>query len=180
MGFTKNGSLTVEQIREVEKKLGHKFPNDYKEFLLKTNGGMIDFVIDDVEHGFHIDLIDEENVCIDSLYGVGEDACDLLIKYNKEYGEETGGCIIIGNTLSNGFIVYDYLGVVEDEHILIRVAAFHEGDFAVGGGQPLTPVVIVGALGNGVVGILVPAHGAVQPIFPFGGLGSLCGGRNNA
>ena len=115
MGFTKNGSLTVEQIREVEKELGHKFPNDYKEFLLKTNGGMIDFVIDDVEHGFHIDLIDEENVCIDSLYGVGEDACDLLIKYNKEYGEETGGCIIIGNTLSNGFIVYDYLGVVEDE-----------------------------------------------------------------
>lgn len=115
MGFTKNGSLTIEQIREVEKKLGHNFPDDYKEFLLKTNGGMIDFVNDDVEHGFHVDLIDEEDVCIDSLYGVGEEACDLLIKFNQEYGEETGGCIIIGNTLSNGFITYDYRGVVEDE-----------------------------------------------------------------
>ena len=115
MAFEKNGSLTIEQIKEAEEKLGHKFPDDYKEFLLKTNGGRIDFVSDDVDHSFHVDPIDEEDVCIDSLYGVGEDALDLLIKYNKEYGEETGGCIIIGDTLSHGFITYDYLGVVEEE-----------------------------------------------------------------
>ena len=85
MGFVKNGSLTIEQIEEAEKKLGHKFPDDYKEFLLKTNGGRID-LDDDVDHGFHVDPIDEEDIWVDSLYGVGEDALDLLIKYNKEYG----------------------------------------------------------------------------------------------
>ena len=113
MGFVKNGSLTIEQIKEAEKKLGHKFPNDYKKFLLKTNGGRTD-LDDDVDHGFHVDPIAEEDIWVDSLYGVGEEALDLLIKYNKEYGEETGGCIIIGDTLSHGFITYDYLGVVED------------------------------------------------------------------
>ena len=38
MAFERNGSLTIEQIRETEKKIGHKIPEDYKEFLLKTNG----------------------------------------------------------------------------------------------------------------------------------------------
>ncbi len=115
MGFDKNGSLTLEQIREAEKKIGHKFPEDYKEFLLKTNGGRID-LDDDVEHGFHVEPIDEEDIWIDFLYGIGEDAYDNLIYYNKEYGEETMGCIIIGTTLSNGFLLYDYAGVWDDEN----------------------------------------------------------------
>lgn len=115
MGFTKNGSLTIEQIKEAEKIIGHKFPDNYKKFLIKTNGGRTDSVDDDIEHGFNVEQIVEEDVLVDSLYGVGEEACDLLVKYNKEYGEETGGCIIIGDTLSHGFIIYDYLGVVEDE-----------------------------------------------------------------
>ena len=116
MAFVKNGTLTLEQIESAEKELGHKFPDDYKEFLMKTNGGRTEYFSDDEEeHAFHVDPIDEEDVSVDSLYGVGEEALDLLVKYNKEYGEETGGCIIIGDTLSHGFLTYDYLGVVEED-----------------------------------------------------------------
>lgn len=115
MAFKKNGSLTIEQIKEAEKKLGHKIPEDYKEFLLKTNGGRIDLVSDDVDHGFYVDPIDEEDICIDSLYGIGESARDWLIYFNELYADETMGGLIIGDTLSHGFIVYDYLGVVEDD-----------------------------------------------------------------
>lgn len=112
MGFKKNGSLTIEQIKKAEKKLGHKFPDDYKEFLLKTNGGRID-LDDDVDHGFHVDPIDEEDIWVDSLYGIGESARDWLFYFNNEYADETMGCLIIGDTLSCGFIIYDYLGVVD-------------------------------------------------------------------
>ena len=38
MALERYGSLTLEQIEETEKKIGHKFPDDYKEFLMKTNG----------------------------------------------------------------------------------------------------------------------------------------------
>lgn len=115
MAFKKNGSLTIEQLKKTEEKLGHRFPNDYKEFLLKTNGGRIDFISDDEEHGFYVDPIDEEDICIDSLYGIGEGARDWLVYFNKLYADEIMGCLIIGDTLSHGFIVYDYLGVVEDD-----------------------------------------------------------------
>ncbi len=115
MAFEKNGSLSIEQVKNTEERLGHKFPNDYKEFLLKTNGGRFNYIEEEDIHGFHVDLIDEENMWIDSLYGVGEEACNLLINYNKEYGEEIEGCIIIGDTLAYGFLLYDYLGVLEDE-----------------------------------------------------------------
>lgn len=112
MAFEKNGSLTIEQVKEAERFLGHKFPDDYKEFLLKTNGGRFDL---EEDHGFYVDPIDEEDIWIDSLYGIGEDACNLLVNYNKEYGEETMGCLIIGDTLSHGFMIYDYIGVIEDK-----------------------------------------------------------------
>ena len=115
MAFEKNGTLTIEQIEEAEQKIGHKIPEDYKEFLLKTNGGRVDFVSDNVNHGFHVDPIDEEDICIDSFYGIGEVAHDWLVYFNNEYVDETMGCLIIGDTLSHGFIIYDYLGVFDGE-----------------------------------------------------------------
>ena len=114
MAFDTNGSLTLEQIRDAEEKIGHKFPDDYKEFLLKTNGGRID-IDDDEDHGFHVNLIDEEDIWIDFLFGIGEEAGDMLVKMNNEYGDETNGCLIIGSTLSNGLLLYDYLGVFDEQ-----------------------------------------------------------------
>ena len=111
MSFKKNGSLTMEQIIDAEEKIGHKIPEDYKQFLLKTNGGRIDFVNDEAEHKFHVDLIEEDDVWLDSLYGIGESARDWLVYFNNEYGHETKGCLIIGDTLCHGFILYDYLGI---------------------------------------------------------------------
>lgn len=111
MAFEKNGTLTMDQIKEAEEKIGHKIPEDYKQFLLKTNGGRVDFVSDEVDHKFHIDLIDEDDIWLDSLYGIGESALNWLVYFNKEYGHETKGCLIVGDTLCHGFILYDYLGV---------------------------------------------------------------------
>ena len=85
------------------------------EFLLKTNGGRIDLVSDDVDHGFYVDPIDEEDIWIESLYGIGESARNWLVYFNELYADETMGGLIIGDTLSHGFIVYDYLGVLEDD-----------------------------------------------------------------
>ena len=115
MSFRKYGCLSLEQINETEEKIGHKFPSDYKDFLLKTNGGQFMLLTDEDVHDFYVDPIDEENICIDSFYGVGEDACNYLVIFNQEYGDEAEGTIIIGGTLSHGFIIYDYLGVLEEE-----------------------------------------------------------------
>ena len=68
--------------------------------------------------------------------------------------------------LVDAVVVVHDLGVVEDKHVLAGIAALHEGDLAVGGGQGLPPVVVGGALGNGVVAVLVPAHGPVQAVPP--------------
>lgn len=116
MSYNWFGKLTPEQVSEAEKETGLKFPEDYKEFLMKTNGGYLDLDSDD-EHGFHVDPIDEEDIWIDSFFGVGESAANYLINYNKEYGDETNGCIIIGDTLSHGLILYDYNGVFNDEQV---------------------------------------------------------------
>lgn len=110
MSLERYGSLTLEQIEETEKKIGHKFPDDYKEFLMKTNGGMFRWSTDEDVHDFYVEPIEEENIGLDSFYGVGEEACDYLVIFNQEYGDEAEGGILIGGTLSNGFIVYDYLG----------------------------------------------------------------------
>lgn len=115
MSFERYGSLTLEQIKETEEKIGHKFPDDYKEFLLKTNGGQFQLLTDDDVHDFYVDPIDEENICIDSFYGVGKEACNYLVIFNQEYDYASEGCIIIGGTLSHGFMVYDYLGNLYDK-----------------------------------------------------------------
>lgn len=108
MAFKKNGLLTIEMITKIENEIGHKFPEDYRNFLLKTNGGRFDF---DDNHEFKVEPIDEEDICIDMFYGVGEQSDDLLIYMNNTYGDDAGdNTIIIGNTLSGGFIVYTYKG----------------------------------------------------------------------
>lgn len=113
MSLERYGSLTLEQIEETEKKIGHKFPDDYKEFLMKTNGGKFRWPTDEDVHDFYVEPIEEENIALDSFYGVGEEACDYLVIFNQEYGDEAEGGILIGGTLSHGFIVYDYLGNLE-------------------------------------------------------------------
>ena len=51
------------------------------------------------------------------LYGIRETPNSNLIYFNDEYGQDAGGTLIIGNTLSNGFIIYDYLGCLEKKGI---------------------------------------------------------------
>ena len=37
--------LTVDEIQSFEKKIGKIFPNDFKKFLLKSNGGYPRYVL---------------------------------------------------------------------------------------------------------------------------------------
>jgi len=104
MAFNKFGLLTMEQVENLEKEMGQKFPDDYRSFLLKTNGGMFDF---EDEHGFEVEPIDEEDIYIDTLFGDREITGSNLIYWNKKYGEDAWeNSIIIGNTISDGFILY--------------------------------------------------------------------------
>lgn len=108
MAFNKNGHLTEEQVCKIEREINHKLPQDYNDFLMKTNGGRFDF---EDYHEFKVEPIEEEEIRIDKFYGIGADLRDALIYFNNEFGEDClENTIIIGNTLSNGFIIYIYSG----------------------------------------------------------------------
>ena len=111
--FEKTGSLTDEEVRKLEEKMGKNFPADYKLFLLKTNGGRCNH---EHEHGINVADIKEEPIYIDTFFGIDEiKACDLFY-WNSMYGEDIPEeAIIIGDALSNGFIIYNYS--VEDKGI---------------------------------------------------------------
>lgn len=65
INFENIGSpLTAAQIRGLERKLGASLPEDYKQFLRKTNGGR------PPETALHVPVAEEE-VLVDFLFGVG-------------------------------------------------------------------------------------------------------------
>jgi len=53
-------SPSDEEIHEVECNLGRKIPKDYKEFLIKCNGGYLDYEL----------LIEEEYIALSQLYSI--------------------------------------------------------------------------------------------------------------
>ena len=118
MAFEKTISITNEaismgDIENLEEKIGKNFPQDYIEFLLKTNGGQFDL---EDEHGIDVIGIDEEPIYIDVLFGIDENKCSDLFYWNNEYGDEIPeDAIIIGDALSHGFIIYNYS--IEDKGI---------------------------------------------------------------
>lgn len=108
----------VDEVTQYEDLVKMKLPKDYKEFLLKTNGGH--FV-----DGIHTVWVEElkQNIGIDVLFGFNQARSLCLNSWHNEYSEELPeNTIIIGNTINAGLILLiwqdDWKGVFLWDHCL--------------------------------------------------------------
>lgn len=101
MSFNKYGSLNASMVNQLDGMFGFEIPLEYKEFLIKTNGGRFDY-----EDEHHI-MIKNKTIWIDVLYGNKENMRSSLLFWNNEYGDEIPqNSIIIGDTQDHNFLVY--------------------------------------------------------------------------
>jgi hypothetical protein len=97
------GSLTQEQINNIEKILTIELPEDYKQFLARTDGGVVE---KNDDNKIHIDDLDAD-IVIDVLYGasVQEENASILHWMEELADELWEDTIIIGDNLLQGLIV---------------------------------------------------------------------------
>lgn len=103
MAFNKYGKLSVAMVNQLNGLLGIDVPQDYKDFLINTNGGRFDF---EDEHYIFFEK-QNKKIWIDVFYGNKENKRSSLMFWNKEYSDEIPeNAIIIGDTQDHGFLVY--------------------------------------------------------------------------
>lgn len=91
-----------DEINEIEKKLKVKFPKDYREFLLKYNGGIVE---KNNKNAINVKNI-EENIVIDVLFGIVEKEESDIYYWNQQMKEDMmEGAVLIGDDIIQGFIV---------------------------------------------------------------------------
>jgi hypothetical protein len=109
-------ALDAKRLIQTEKLIGIEFPNDYRSFLLKHNGGRPSPAI------FQIQEVGEEAM-VDILYGIGtpQDICFWLSEFGSELptgfvpiGQDPGGNVILMNATAG-----------EDSGIYYWDAVFH-------------------------------------------------------
>lgn len=103
MKFKNFGEISKENIKWLEQKYSVTLPNDYKQFLLENNGAFFDI---ENMNKIQIDELND-NIYTEVLYGFDTpyDVTNVeywMDEYESELIEES---IIIGNDLSQGFIV---------------------------------------------------------------------------
>lgn len=103
MKLKKFGTLSPEHIKNIEKILTLELPEDYKHFLVKTNGGIVE---KDESNKIHIDDLNAD-IAIDVLYGGNIRERNANISYwmeqlSDDLFEDT---IIIGDDILQGLIV---------------------------------------------------------------------------
>lgn len=105
MAFNKYGSLSASLVGQLDGMFGFEVPSDYKEFLIKTNGGRFDYEDE------HYIMIRDIKIWIDVLYGNKENMRSSLLFWNNKYGDEIPqNSIIIGDTQDHNFLVYVCVG----------------------------------------------------------------------
>lgn len=94
--------IKKEKIDKVEKKLKIKFPEDYREFLLEYNGGIVE---KNEENSIRVQNIEEE-IIVDVLFGIVEEEEADICYWNQQMKEDMlDGALIIGDDIIQGFIV---------------------------------------------------------------------------
>lgn len=102
MNINSFGGASLEAIKNFEKSIGFLLPDDYKQFLIKYNGGT-----SRVRYStFKVEELNE-NIPLDVLYGIDVEKKQLdLQKVNDEYIDDMlQNCIIIGDDPGAGMIV---------------------------------------------------------------------------
>jgi hypothetical protein len=88
------------EIQATEKHIGFPFPADYRDFLLKVNGGRIleDYVV-------RVEDMDED-VMIGTLFSIGW-ACDIVATMNDIMATIPKGIVVFGNDPGNNKFLMD-------------------------------------------------------------------------
>lgn len=104
----KFGSATKDAIARLEEKFSLKLPEDYKNFLVETNGGVVDGektkgIVLSEEYGENLE------VNVDVFFGVDteENATNIDYWMEQDYLEDDilENTVLIGDTYQHGFIV---------------------------------------------------------------------------
>lgn len=117
MNINSFGGASLETINNFEKSIGFLLPNDYKQFLMKYNGGTARIRYST----FKVKELNE-NIPLDVLYGIGIEKKQLdLQEVNDEYIDDIlANCIIIGDDPGAGMIVLinddDFQGIYYWDH----------------------------------------------------------------
>ncbi|MEC0347757.1 SMI1/KNR4 family protein [Peribacillus frigoritolerans] len=102
VSITGYGKATEEAVNNFQEFVGFEIPEDYKQFLLKHNGGTT--TVQNCK--FYVDGLDTL-VCLHALYGLELQDKELdLQKWHEENREDLHkNCIIIGNDTCAGKIL---------------------------------------------------------------------------
>ena len=96
------GTADNESMKQAEQQMGIELPDDYRAFLLQTNGGTnVDYSM-----SFFVEELNDE-IVVDVLYGIGLDNKNAdAVFYTDMFAEDLfPGSVLIGDSIQNGFIV---------------------------------------------------------------------------
>ncbi|KZZ83918.1 SMI1/KNR4 family protein [Bacillus sp. SJS] len=100
MNIKSYGNINPEKVNSFEQFIGFALPHDYRNFLLKHNGGSIRGT------RFSVKELNEE-ISLHVLYGISTDNSDLSLEsWYEEYEEDLmSNALIIGHDRGSGMIV---------------------------------------------------------------------------
>ena len=103
MPIKKFVNANLEDIQKLENMFNVNLPNDYKEFLIDYNGGIVE---KDKRNRIGIDGLSTE-IIIDVLYGVGTGSnnSDIVFWMNNFEDELLESAIIVGDDIMHGLII---------------------------------------------------------------------------
>lgn len=87
--FKKFNGANSDSIKEYEELIQMELPQDYREFLLNTNGGCFE----DELHTFWVEEL-KENIGIDVLFGFNQERSLSLSTWYNEYREDLKGIFL--------------------------------------------------------------------------------------
>ena len=116
--FKQFGGKNFHKIEEYESIINMKLPNDYKQFLVNTNGGQF---VNEL-HTFWVEEL-KQDIGIDALFGFDNVRSLCLTSWYQEYIEDLPeSTIIIGNSIIAGLILLiwqdDWKGIFLWDHCL--------------------------------------------------------------
>ena len=103
MKIRKRGTVAEEDIHALENQWHLTLPEDYKAFLMETNGGIVEW---EEKDAIHIEEINED-IYLEILYGIKTKGKSADIQTWMEMFEDEifPGSLLIGFDLMQGFIV---------------------------------------------------------------------------
>ena len=100
IGFQPNGALTAIKIMELESEIHFNMPQDYRQFMMKSNGGRF------LANTVCFIKVNDEEILLDSFLSLGAEArVDDIVYWYKTFGDEYEGINTAQSALSDPGII---------------------------------------------------------------------------